>query len=155
MKVIDPSARFPEGPVWHDGKLYYVEYGGHTVKTWDGLKLAEFWKSDGCGPSAVAPFGDGFLVAGYDAGAMVRISVDGRTIQTIDKDISGGGFLGPNDIAPDGKGGSISRLRARGSVGPSSVRSTTWRPMGVRTWSPTIFIIPTASSSRRMARPSM
>jgi gluconolactonase len=105
MKVIDPSARFPEGPVWHDGKLYYVEYGGHTVKTWDGLKLAEFWKSDGCGPSAVAPFGDGFLVAGYDAGAMVRISADGRTIQTIDKDISGGGFLGPNDIAPDGKGG--------------------------------------------------
>ena len=75
------------------------------MKTWDGLKLAEFWKSDGCGPSAVAPFGDGFLVAGYDAGAMVRISVDGRTIQTIDKDISGGGFLGPNDIAPDGKGG--------------------------------------------------
>jgi sugar lactone lactonase YvrE len=105
IKVIDPSARFPEGPVWHNDKLYYVEYGGHTVKTWDGSKLAQFWRSDGYGPSAVAPFGDGFLVAGYDAGAMVRVSAEGRTLQTIDKDISGDSFLGPNDIASDGNGG--------------------------------------------------
>ena len=105
IRVIDPSARFPEGPVWHEGRLYYVEYGGHTVKTWDGLTITEFWKSDGCGPSAVAPFGDGFLVACYDAGTMVRISAGGKTVQTIDKDDSGGSFLGPNDIAPDGKGG--------------------------------------------------
>src|SRR5262245_38816373 len=95
-----PVGAVPEGPVLPEGRLYYVEYGGHTVKTWDGLTITELWKSDGCGPSAVAPFGDGFLVACYDAGTMVRISAGGKTVQTIDKDDSGGSFLGPNDIAP-------------------------------------------------------
>jgi sugar lactone lactonase YvrE len=103
--VIDGSARFPEGPVWQDGKLFYVEYGGHTVKSWDGTQSVEFWKSEGCGPSAVAPFGEGFLVTCYDAGTMVRIGADGKTLKTIDKDDSGAPFIGPNDIAPDGKGG--------------------------------------------------
>ena len=45
LKVIDAQARFPEGPVWEDGKLYYVQYGGHTVKVWDGSRSSEFWKS--------------------------------------------------------------------------------------------------------------
>ena len=35
-KIINENAAFPEGPCWHDDKLFYVEYGGHTVKTWDG-----------------------------------------------------------------------------------------------------------------------
>ncbi|HXV23818.1 MAG TPA: SMP-30/gluconolactonase/LRE family protein [Alphaproteobacteria bacterium] len=103
--IIDPTASFPEGPVWHAGKLYYVEYGGHTVKSWDGDKPTEFWKSEGCGPAAVAPFGEGMLVTCYDAGTMVVIGADGKTVQTIDRDDSGGAFVGPNDIAPDGKGG--------------------------------------------------
>ena len=103
--VIDGSARFPEGPVWQDGKLFYVEYGGHTVKSWDGTQSVELWKSEGCGPSAVAPFGEGFLVTCYDAGTMVRIGADGKTLETIDRDDSGAPFIGPNDIAPDGKGG--------------------------------------------------
>lgn len=35
-KVINDKAAFPEGPFWQDGKLFFVEYGGHTVMTWDG-----------------------------------------------------------------------------------------------------------------------
>ena len=116
--VIDPAARFPEGPVWHDGKLFYVEYGGHTVKSWDGTKSAEFWKSEGCGPAAVAPFGDGFLVTCYDAGTMVRIGADGKTLKTIDKDDSGAPFVGPNDIAPDGKGGAYFSASGPWESGP-------------------------------------
>lgn len=118
VTIIYASARFPEGPVWHDGKLYYVEYGGHTVKTWDGAKTAEFWKSDGCGPAAVAPFGDGFLVTCYDAGTMVHITADGMTAQTIDKDEAGGAFVGPNDIAPDGKGGAYFSASGPWESGP-------------------------------------
>jgi gluconolactonase len=118
LRVIDPSARFPEGPVWHDGKLYYVEYAGHTVKSWDGKQATVFWTGEGCGPSAVAPFGDGFLVTCYDAGTMVRIAADGKTLQTIDKDESGAPFLGPNDIAPDGKGGAYFSASGPWESGP-------------------------------------
>lgn len=118
MRVIDPSARFPEGPVWHDGKLFYVEYAGHTVKSWDGKQATVFWTGEGCGPSAVAPFGDGFLVTCYDAGTMVRIGADGKTAQTIDKDESGAPFLGPNDIASDGKGGAYFSASGPWESGP-------------------------------------
>ncbi len=103
--VIDPSARFPEGPVWHDGGLLYVEYAGHTVRKWDGNAVSELWRSEGCGPAAVAPFGAGLLVTCYVAGTMVVIGADGKTERTIDQDEAGDSFVGPNDIAPDGKGG--------------------------------------------------
>ncbi len=106
VKVINPEAAFPEGPVWHDGTLYYVEYGGHRVVTWDGNKNAPLWKQDGCGPAAVVPTADGdFLVTCYDAGTLVRISADGKTLATYDKDADGNPFVGPNDFAADAKGG--------------------------------------------------
>ncbi len=105
VKVINPEAAFPEGPVWHDGMLYYVEYGGHTVVTWDGNKNAPLWKQDGCGPAAVVPAAGDFLVTCYDAGTVVRISSGGKTLATYDKDRDGNAFVGPNDFAADAKGG--------------------------------------------------
>ena len=50
MKVINDKAAFPEGPIFLDGKLYYVEYGGNTIDIWDGKTNTVLWKSDGCGP---------------------------------------------------------------------------------------------------------
>ena len=106
VKVINSEAAFPEGPAWHDGMLYYVEYGGHTVMTWDGSKNAPLWKQDGCGPAAVVPTRNGdFLVTCYDAGAVVRISASGETLATYDKDAHDNAFVGPNDFAADAKGG--------------------------------------------------
>jgi sugar lactone lactonase YvrE len=106
VKVINPKAAFPEGPVWHDGKLYYVEYGAHTVMTWDGGKNDEFWRQEGCGPSAVVPTeSKDFLVTCYDSNTIVRISADGKTIATHDKDKDGQPLIGPNDFVADKKGG--------------------------------------------------
>ena len=36
VTTINPKAGYPEGPLWHEGKLFYVEYSGHTIMTWDG-----------------------------------------------------------------------------------------------------------------------
>ena len=106
MKVINDKAAFPEGPIFLDGKLYYVEYGGNTIDVWDGKTNTVLWKSDGCGPSAVAPLGTGdFVVTCYDAGTIARVSRDGKPVATYDKDKNGGALQGPNDFAPDGKGG--------------------------------------------------
>ena len=106
VSVINPKAAFPEGPVWHDGKLFYVEYGGQTVMTWDGKENKQFWKMDGCGPSAVIPDGKGgFLVTCYDSGKIARISKAGETAELYDKDAAGNGFLGPNDFCPGPAGG--------------------------------------------------
>lgn len=105
IKVIDDKAAFPEGPVFVDGKLLYVEYGGHTIKRWDGNASAVLWKQDGCGPSAVLPLGDDLVVTCYDSGTIARVSKDGKTVASYDKASNGSALQGPNDLAADGKGG--------------------------------------------------
>lgn len=100
------EARFPEGPLWHRGLLYYVEYGGHTVMTWDGEAAVQLWRQEGCGPSAVVPTGRGeLLVACYDANSVVRISPAGETLGAYTQSANGRPFVGPNDFTRDGRGG--------------------------------------------------
>lgn len=117
--VINEEARFPEGPEVIGDTLYYVEYGGHTIVTWDGKTNTVFWTQEGCGPSAVLqiPGGD-FLVTCYDNGTIARVSAKGETVATYDKDASGGTLLGPNDLALDGKGGAYFTASGPWESGP-------------------------------------
>ena len=46
IRVINDKAAFPEGPAFVDGKLYYVQYGGHTIDVWDGKTNTVLWKSE-------------------------------------------------------------------------------------------------------------
>ena len=76
VRVLNDDAHFPEGPVWYQGKLYYVEYDRNAVMTWDGSKNAVFSAEKGCGQSAVVPTAQGeFLTTCYDNGSIGRISV--------------------------------------------------------------------------------
>jgi sugar lactone lactonase YvrE len=106
IKIINAKSGFPEGPLWHNNKLYYVEYGAQTVVTWDGNNNQEFWKMEGCGPSAIValPSGD-FLVTCYDSGSIARISAEGKTMAEYKQDREGQSFQGPNDFVADKKGG--------------------------------------------------
>ena len=80
IKVINAKALFPEGPVMSNGKLLYVEYAGNTADSWDGKTNTQFWKQDGCGPSAIVPLGSDFGITCYDSGQLVVISANGETI---------------------------------------------------------------------------
>jgi gluconolactonase len=106
IRVLNDDVHFPEGPVWHHGKLYYVEYDRNTVTTWDGQTNAIFWSQQGCGPSAVINTVRGdFVTTCYDNGTIGRISADGKTLPPYTHDKDGNPFVGPNDFAPDGHGG--------------------------------------------------
>ena len=106
MKVLNDDAWFPEGPIWYQDKLFYVEYGRNAVMTWDGKKNSVFWQKDGTGPSAVLPTHAGeFVVTGYDSHSIERISADGKPLPPYTHDKDGHPFVGPNDFAPDKKGG--------------------------------------------------
>src|SRR5262249_26935709 len=109
---------FPEGPIWHDGKLYYVEYDRNTVTVWDGKANRIFATQKGCGPSAVLATKHGeFLTTCYDSGTIGRLSADGKALPAYDHDRDGKAlpaydhdrdgnkFVGPNDFAPDRLGG--------------------------------------------------
>lgn len=104
--VIDPKAAFPEGPWVEGGKLYYAQYGGNTVSVWDGSAVSTLWQQEGCGPSAVAPLGtDRLAVTCYDNGTLAVFGRDGSGTTAIAADSAGAALVGPNDLAPDGKGG--------------------------------------------------
>jgi gluconolactonase len=103
---VDTAAIYPEGPLWLDGKLLYVEYGGAGVKIWDGKHTAVYWKGEHCGASGLAAYrGNHILVACYDANQIVELDQAGKPVRTIDKDSAGKAFIGPNDFAADGAGG--------------------------------------------------
>jgi len=106
LSVLNQDAHFPEGPLWHDGKLYYVEYDRNTVTVWDGKSNRVFATLKGCGPSAVirTPRGE-FLTTCYDSGTIGRLSADGKPLPAWDHDNQGRKFVGPNDFALDHDGG--------------------------------------------------
>ena len=116
--VINPHALFPEGPVIVADRLLIAEYSGQVVTVWDGKSNSTLWKQDGCGPSAVVPLGANFGVTCYDSGQLVVISPDGKTVATYDKDAGGVALQGPNDGAPDGKGGAYFSLSGPWQSGP-------------------------------------
>lgn len=106
VKVLNNDAHYPEGPLWFQGKLYYVEYDRNTVMTWDGKHNAVFSSDKGCGQSAVVPASHReFLTTCYDNGTIGRISADGKVLPPYTHDKDGNKFTGPNDFAPDGSGG--------------------------------------------------
>jgi gluconolactonase len=106
VTVLNGDAYFPEGPVWYRGKLYYVEYGRNTVTTWDGKVNSVFESDPGCGQSAVVPTAGGeFLTTCYDNGTIGRMAADGKVLPPYSHDKDGNTFRGPNDLAPDGRGG--------------------------------------------------
>ena len=103
--VVDPEARYPEGPLWRAGKLFYVEYAQSNINAWDGHRSRVYWHRDHCGASAVIPFHDHLLVACYDENALVELDGAGKTVRLIRTDSSGKPFIGPNDFAADNHGG--------------------------------------------------
>ena len=104
--VVDANAIYPEGPLWLNGRLLYVEYGGPGVKVWDGKQSAPYWRGDHCGASGLIAFhGDHLLVACYDANTLVEVDEHGQTVRTIERDGAGKPFIGPNDFTADRRGG--------------------------------------------------
>jgi len=105
LTTIDRDAHYPEGPLWLDGRLFYVEYSSGNIKTWNSTRTEIFWHQDGCGPSALIAHGDDLLIACYDGNSLVEIDTAGHEVRTLRADSSGHAFAGPNDFAADDRGG--------------------------------------------------
>jgi gluconolactonase len=104
--LVDATAVYPEGPLWRDGKLLYVEYAGPGIKVWDGTRATVYWRCEHCGASGLIAYrGDHLLVACYDANTLVELDKTGKQVRAIDKDSAGKPFVGPNDFTADGAGG--------------------------------------------------
>jgi sugar lactone lactonase YvrE len=104
--LVDATATYPEGPLWRDGKLLYVEYAGPGIKMWDGKEIKPYWSREHCGASGLIAYRrNHILVACYDANEIVELDETGKQIHAIDKDSTGKPFIGPNDFTADAAGG--------------------------------------------------
>jgi gluconolactonase len=107
VAVLDGTALFPEGPYVTEAGPHWVEYADSMLMRWDGSAAVEVWRGEGCGPSAVMPFGAGFLLTCYDSGKLVEVGADGAQLAEWSADDLGEPLVGPNDLTSDGAGGAF------------------------------------------------
>lgn len=99
------NAAYPEGPLWHEGALYYAEMGADRVSVVREGRRREFFRRAGCGPTALAPYGGGFLILCHIEGSVVAVDAEARVRFVKDRDDDGNAFRDPNDAFADGRGG--------------------------------------------------
>ena len=56
------SGSYPEGLLWHGGRMYFTEMGADRVTVIENGTTREFWRDRGCGPTQIVPFGPGGFV---------------------------------------------------------------------------------------------
>jgi gluconolactonase len=96
---------FPEGTIFVGSDLYFVDYARSDVLRLVGAKTEVVWHQDGCGANGLVAVIDGLLVACFDNGTVVHVSLGGATLTTIRQDVRGQALVAPNDLATDQKGG--------------------------------------------------
>jgi sugar lactone lactonase YvrE len=100
------SGAYPEGLLWHGGRMYFTEMGADRVSIIENGGTREFWRQPGCGPTSIAPFGSaGFLVNCHLGREMVEISAQGTTSRKFRSAPNGRQIQNPNASASDGQGG--------------------------------------------------
>jgi gluconolactonase len=85
--------------------LYFTDYETSDVLRLVGDRVETVWHEHGCGTSGIVQVADGLLVSCFDAGSIVKLSLDGARLKTITRDEKTDPIVAPNDMVTDGKGG--------------------------------------------------
>lgn len=108
LVTIVEDAHYPEGPLWLDGRLYWVEFARDAVMVMvpEQEQKRALWVRHGAGPAAVARgTGDELWVTAYESNQVICIGRDGTTREVLGEDDHGCPFVGPNDLVMDRQGG--------------------------------------------------
>jgi len=104
--AIVANGSYPEGLLWHNGRLMFTEMGADRVTLIESGGTRTFWQDSGCGPTSIAPFGtDGYLVNCHLGHELVEVTAAGVTGRRFQTDAAGRRIQYPNASAPDGQGG--------------------------------------------------
>jgi gluconolactonase len=98
-------ALYPEGPLWQGERLYFAEMHADRVMVVAPAGTSAFFVQKGCGPTAIAPYGAGFLVLCHLGARVVAVDAAGRELRRWSHDEAGTALTDPNDASADGQGG--------------------------------------------------
>lgn len=99
------DAFYPEGPLVVGEQILFAEMHKDRIVSWNGTATAVFYSSSGCGPTAIAPYADGYAVLCHLPNEVHVISAGGTLIKRLSRDGDGKPFVNPNDASADGRGG--------------------------------------------------
>jgi sugar lactone lactonase YvrE len=100
------SGSYPEGLLWHGGRMYFTEMGADQVTLIENGATRPFWRDPGCGPTSIAPFGPaGFLINCHLGKMVVEVSASGVTGRRFRSAAAGAPIQDPNASVGDGEGG--------------------------------------------------
>jgi sugar lactone lactonase YvrE len=100
------SGSYPEGLLWHGGRMYFTEMGADQVTIVENGTTKPFWRDPGCGPTSIAPFGPGgFLINCHLGKQVVEVSSAGATGRRFSTAANGVRIGDPNASVSDGQGG--------------------------------------------------
>lgn len=99
------KAFYPEGPIVAGDRVLFAEMHMDRVIAWDAEGAETFYESAGCGPTAIAPYGEGYVVLCHLTDEVHLVSEEGELTARLSEDLQGRGFVNPNDATADGKGG--------------------------------------------------
>jgi gluconolactonase len=130
---IADGLKFPEGPVWKDGALYFTEIAAGRICRWSAAGGVERVAETGGGPNGATLGADGALYVTQNGGlgrdqaarvpgAIQRVSPEGR-VQVVATAVAGIRLDAPNDLAfgPDGR---LYFTDPRGDPNPSTNTAT-------------------------------
>ena len=99
------AASYPEGPLYQSGALYFAEMGADRIRVYADGQARTFFAQPGCGPTAIAPYGAGFLVLCHVGARVVAIDANGALRRSWSADDRNVRLRDPNDASADGHGG--------------------------------------------------
>ena len=116
---VNENSFYPEGPLWHAGKLYYAEMSMDRIMVWDGKTNAVFWQGAECGPTTIArSMAGGFYIFCHMGNRIHEISALGFPVRTITRDMAGEAVGNPNESVSDSIGGVY--FTSSGSFAPNA-----------------------------------
>ncbi|MGD0445580.1 MAG: SMP-30/gluconolactonase/LRE family protein [Edaphobacter sp.] len=105
IQIVAKNLHFLEGAIFVGDTLYFVDYTTSDVFRLSANTVERVWHEDGCGANGLLQWNSSLLVACFDDGTIVNISLKGKHLKTFQKDAANHHFVCPNDLAADAKGG--------------------------------------------------
>lgn len=105
VTVVD-KLPFPEGPLFVNDQLHWVEYISNRLMRLDGETRTVLHEQDGCGHNGLTLTPNKRLVLiCYESNEILYLDLDGNVVERIDADVNGEPFNHPNDIVFTDEGG--------------------------------------------------
>ncbi len=105
VTVVDELA-FPEGPLFVNDRLHWVEYISNRLMRLDGETRTVLHEQEGCGHNglSLSP-SEQLVVICYESNEILYLDLEGNVVERIDADVNGEPFNHPNDIVFTDEGG--------------------------------------------------